>query len=117
LKQLTRDHTVAQMLVDRGEITPEEAATHPAHGHLTRFVGMGTESLPEAKIVELTPGDQLLLCSDGLSGMLTERQIQAILSEHAAPEEACRRLVAAANEAGGKDNITAVIVAVENGTM
>jgi PPM family protein phosphatase len=116
LEQLTKDHTIAQLLVDRGELAPGEAASHPTHGRLTRFVGMGTESLPETKAMSLTQGDQLLLCSDGLTGMLSDQQILAILSEHAAPEEACRQLIAAANEAGGKDNITALVVTLGNGT-
>jgi protein phosphatase len=115
LDRLTKDHTIAQLLVDRGQISPEEAASHATDDRLTRFVGMGTEPIPQTESIELIPGDHLLLCSDGLTGMLSDRQILEILSEQAAPEEACRRLIAAANAAGGKDNITAVIVAVGNG--
>jgi protein phosphatase len=114
LQQLTKDHTIAQLLVDRGELAPERAVSHPSHGQLTRFVGMATEAIPAAETIELVPGDRLLLCSDGLSGMLSDRQIMAILSEPSAPEELCRQLIAAANESGGKDNITAVVVAVGN---
>jgi PPM family protein phosphatase len=112
LECLTKDHTLAQLLADRGQITSHELATHSARGQLTRFVGMGTESLPDARLVTLAPGDRLLLCSDGLSSMLSDPQIRDILSQQAAPETACRQLIAAANHAGGKDNITAVVLAV-----
>ena len=110
LRRLTKDHTIAQLLLDRGELTPEEAAGHPSQSRLTRFVGMGTDAASETETIELAPGDRLLLCTDGLTGMITDQQILAILTEHSDPEGACRRLVAAANEAGGKDNITVVVM-------
>lgn len=112
LEQLTTDHTIAQLLVDRGELTPDEAAAHPGRAQLTRFVGMATEAIPETQNIDLSSGDWLLLCSDGLSGMLSDRQIQSILNQQTLPADACRDLIAAANQAGGKDNVTAVIVAM-----
>ena len=87
LERLTEDHTIVQLLVNHGQITLEEAACHPGHGQLTRFVGMGTEAVPETKNIELTPGDRLLLCSDGLTGMLTDQHILEILSRQAVPAE------------------------------
>ena len=112
LKQLTRDHTLIQLLIESHEITREEALTHPARGQLTRYVGMEGEPLPETKLVELRPGDKFLLCTDGLTGMLSDDAIQAIFKGRQTPKTICRRLVAAANEAGGKDNIALIVLTV-----
>ncbi len=110
LKQLTADHTLIQALLHAGEITPEEAATHPARGCLTRSVGMEGEPLPQARLLELRPRDLLMLCTDGLASVLSDDQILSILNEPAPLEKQCRRLVDAANGAGGKDNVTVVLL-------
>jgi PPM family protein phosphatase len=112
MQRLTRDHTVVQVLLDGGVITPDEAASHPARNQLTRFVGMTGEPLPDVRLVDLLPGDRLLLCTDGLSGLLADQQLQALLAQHSDPARACRRLIEAANAAGGNDNVTALVVAL-----
>ncbi len=114
LIQLTTDHSIVQLLIDNGEITPEEAKTHPARSQITQYVGMAGESLPEVQTIQLQPDDRLLLCTDGLTGMLADTEIAAILSEHPEPENACHPLINGANDAGGKDNITVVIVKISD---
>jgi protein phosphatase len=116
LRQITRDHSLVQLLMEEGELTPEEAERHPARSQLRRFVGMPGEALPETHRVKLQAGDCLLLCTDGLTDMLDDGDILAICQDQPLPEAACRALVAAANEAGGLDNITVLIVSVPQET-
>lgn len=111
LSQLTRDHSLAQELLDHGAIAENDVPSHFST-RLTRFVGMEGKSVPEARIVQLAPGDRLLLCSDGLSQPLGAQRLGEIASRQGTPAEICQSLVAAANEAGGADNITVVLVAV-----
>jgi protein phosphatase len=112
LEPVTQDHSYLQELLACGEITPDEAAAAVSNGGPTRFVGMWGEPVADVRPLELRPGDRLLLCSDGLTGMLRDQQLQTILTETPAPADACRRLIDAANAAGGKDNITALVLAV-----
>lgn len=109
LERLTQDHTVVGILLRGGEITPEEAKHHPARSRLSRYVGMQGVVYPDVRAVELANGDRLLLCSDGLTGMVEDAEIARILGSCADPEAACRALVDAANAAGGKDNVTVVV--------
>jgi len=110
LELQTRDHTVARMLLDIGEITHKEFRRHPGQARLTQAVGMGQEPMPEVQALDLEPGDWLLLCSDGLHGQVEDEDIAGLLTPPAPPEELCDRLVQAALEAGGGDNITALLV-------
>jgi serine/threonine protein phosphatase PrpC len=112
LRQLTDDHTLVNRMVKAGEITPAEAEVHPHRNVLVRALGTEPDVPLDEQDVGLLEGDRLLLCSDGLTGMLTEEQIQAILESTRAPQEAADRLVIAANRAGGVDNITVVVLDV-----
>jgi protein phosphatase len=110
LKQITTDHTVAQQFVDEGVLGPEDAETSQWANVLWNVVGCGSDELnPEAYKAELKLEDTLLLCTDGLSKHVSDEQIAQLLNTDVNAEEACRRLVDAANEAGGTDNITVVI--------
>jgi serine/threonine protein phosphatase PrpC len=113
LRLLTKDHSVVQELIDRGHITPEEAETHPARNRITASVGMPGDPSPDSRRVPLQAGDRILLCSDGLAGMIADEEIAHILGEKESPEQICTRLIDAANHAGGHDNITAVVLHAE----
>ena len=110
LERLTEDHTLVAELVGRGAITPEQARRHP-HRHVVTNVLGGDKAGVQVDVrrATLEAGDVLLLCSDGLTEMLDDERIAAVLMAETEPEAACERLVAEANEAGGKDNITAVV--------
>jgi PPM family protein phosphatase len=110
--QLTDDHTLVQHLVDEGQITREEAATHPQRSIITRAIGVSREVDVDSMSLDLEPGDQLLLCSDGLTGVVEDEVIESELTPEVDPEEALDRLVERANAAGGPDNITIVILRV-----
>ncbi|MEX0835802.1 MAG: Stp1/IreP family PP2C-type Ser/Thr phosphatase, partial [Nitriliruptor sp.] len=108
--QLTDDHTLVQHLVDEGQITREEAATHPQRSIITRAIGVSPHIEVDALSLELDPGDQLLLCSDGLTGVIDDDEIARQLATRDDPDETLQRLVDAANAGGGPDNITAVLL-------
>jgi protein phosphatase len=114
LEQLTTDHTVVGELVRRGRLTPEQAAIHPERSILTRAVGLDPRVLVDTPDpVGLRPGDQVLLCSDGLTEAVADDRIAELLSAGADGETACRSLIDAANTAGGPDNITVVLIRVD----
>jgi serine/threonine protein phosphatase PrpC len=108
--QLTRDHSVVGELLERGRIDPEEAENHAARGEITRYVGMEEKAHPHIRSFALRKDDRLLLCTDGLTDMVDEKTIAAILRKQGDPDPACEALIGAANNAGGHDNITVVII-------
>ena len=111
LRQVTHDHTVTAELVSRGVLRPEQAAQHRLRHVITNVVGGNEAGIDvEAHALEVHAGDRLLLCSDGLTEMVTKEAIAATLRAEPDPEAACTKLLAQANEAGGRDNITVLIV-------
>ncbi|NJM76400.1 MAG: serine/threonine-protein phosphatase [Acaryochloridaceae cyanobacterium RU_4_10] len=110
LQQLTQDHSLANLLLDYHAISPEEVTYHPSRNQLTHYVGMAQPAQPEVHLVALQPGDRLLLCSDGLTNMLSQDQILTILNEQASSQICCQRLIEWANLLGGKDNITCIVI-------
>jgi protein phosphatase len=110
LHQLTRDHTMARAMVEMGLLTRQQAATHRLRHVLTQSLGAGTKTPdPEVQHLQLADGDILLVCTDGLTEMVPEGQIAEVLGREENADGACRQLVQLALEAGGKDNVTAVV--------
>ncbi len=111
--QLTKDHSYVQEQVDAGLLTPEQARVHPYSNVITRCVGAGSEVVPDLYFGTLNAGDVLLLASDGLTGMLEDEQLVRILEAGEGPQSWVDRMIAEANRRGGLDNITAIIVKIE----
>ena len=110
VRQITRDHTHVQRMVDAGMLTREEAAGHRLRNVLTNVLGGETRSVDvERHQLRLESGDELLLCSDGLTGVVTDEEIAGILAGSASASEACRRLVDCALERDAPDNVTALV--------
>lgn len=110
IRQITTDHSLVERLVALGQIKPDEARVHPQRNVIYRTIGDKEEAEIDFFIQKLSPGDSLLLCSDGLSGKVEDSEILQIVSLSRSPQEACERLVQAANDHGGDDNITVIIV-------
>ena len=112
LEQVSVDHSVVQELIDAGEITPDQAAVHPERHVITRALGSPEGIAPDFFLLPLPSVERLLLCSDGVTGMIEDKEIEDILETVADPRDAADRLVRAAVEAGGRDNATAIVVDV-----
>ncbi len=113
LRCLTTDHTVAMLQLKRGEISNEDYAASPYKKTLTQAIGVTPEIRPDIAEVRIASGDLMLLCSDGLHRMVPDKRIAEILGEETSLERRAKALIAAANDAGGKDNITVQLVPIE----
>jgi len=109
--QITRDDTYVQLLVDEGRITPEEANTHPQKSLLMRALD-GRDADPEYSVRQAVSGDRYLLCSDGLSGVVSDETIASTMREYSDPNQCAERLVQLALRGGGPDNITVIVADV-----
>lgn len=112
IEQVTRDHSLVQRLIELDQLTPEEALEHPQQNVLYRAIGQSDTLEVDALTRRLTANSHLLLCSDGLWGLLDDSTILSVIRENPEPQTACDKLVAMANSMGGKDNITAVMLHV-----
>jgi serine/threonine protein phosphatase PrpC/ribosomal protein L40E len=112
MQQLTTDHSMVQQLVSIGKISPEDARNHPQRNVIYRSLGEKPQVEMDIYTQTLKPGDKLLLCSDGLTGMLNDPKIQILIHEAPSPQTACDYLVDAANLDGGEDNISVILVEV-----
>ncbi len=109
LKQITKDHSIVQQLIDSGTITQEQSRFHPQRNLITRAVGTEKNVLIDYNTLDFGEKDCILICSDGLSSYVDEKDILDIL-ENTKSSEAVDKLIAAANESGGKDNVTVVLI-------
>lgn len=114
LTQVTIDHSLVNELVKHGDITEEEARNYPQNNIITRAIGVSADARVEVNRFDLGAGDQILLCSDGLSKMITREQMMGVLESDLSLTEKCSQLIKMANEAGGLDNITVLIGLAED---
>jgi protein phosphatase len=112
LEQLTEDHTLVARMVKEGKIPAEEAERHPQRNIVTRVLGAASEVSVDLLAIDLNDGDRLLVCSDGLNSMVDRGDIEAVLERKRDPQVAADALVELANEAGGEDNTTVLVIDV-----
>ena len=109
MKQITEDHSLVEMMVRTGEIKREEARNHPNKNVITRAIGAGETVEVDYFEVDVAEGDLILLCSDGLSNIVPEEEISAVLMDSADAESACRDLMELALSRGAPDNVTIIV--------
>ncbi len=113
IRQVTLDHSMVEELVRSGDLTPQEARRHPRKNVITRAVGVGDTVLPDFFEIELAEGEQVLLCSDGLSNMIQDEELYSIVASDRSLDDRVKYLIDRANYYGGYDNIAAVLVVNE----
>ncbi|MBQ8835139.1 MAG: Stp1/IreP family PP2C-type Ser/Thr phosphatase [Oscillospiraceae bacterium] len=112
IQQITRDHSLVQLMVDRGELTPEMAKTYPGKNFITRAIGTETTILCDIFHLDVAKGDFLLLCSDGLSNMMDDQEILFEVVHGVNKQHCCKRLLDIAKNRGAPDNVTSVLVLI-----
>jgi PPM family protein phosphatase len=112
LKQITEDHSLLNDYIKANKLTPEEIEAFPHKNVIVRALGMKDKVAVDLVRVEPRPGDVFLLCSDGLSGMISDAQMQEIMVRNHDLEQACEELIEQANAAGGTDNVTCILARV-----
>jgi protein phosphatase len=117
LKLLTRDHSIVSRMQELGKLTEEQAAAHPQRNVLYRALGQIEYTEPDLYSYSLLDSSNLLICSDGLWGIISEKQISTLITESQTPQIACTKLIEAANRAGGPDNISAIVVRFPEGVI
>ena len=116
IEQLTRDHSLVQRLIELGQLTPEEAIEHPQRNVLYRAIGQGDVLDVDALTRQLTPGSYLLICSDGLWNLVSNEELLSMVLNHGSNTQlACQSLIDLANERGGTDNISVILVRIPEG--
>lgn len=111
IRQITLDHSLVEELIRTGQLDPLKVRNHPEKNIITRALGASEEAIPDFFEIELHMDEKILMCSDGLSNMVEDDEIQNIIIEAEQPEAAVTRLIDRANYYGGKDNIAALVVA------
>jgi protein phosphatase len=117
LASLTRDHSLVAKMVREGFLTPRQARVHPRRNVILRALGMESRLVVDLSSPDLRAGDRVLLCTDGLTSHLEDEELEGILVRVRDTEECCRSLVAEANARGGEDNVTVVVIDLEEGDL
>jgi len=114
IRRITRDHSLVDRLIELGQISAEEALTHPQRNVLYRAVGQAGTLEVDTYLQSMPGSSYLLLCSDGLWSVVPETEIVEVINSAPSPQAACQKLIQMANDRGGEDNITAVLVAIRS---
>ena len=112
IRQITKDHSLVQMMVDRGELTPELAKTYPGKNYITQAVGTESMVMCDLYHLDVAKGDYLLLCSDGLSNLLDDQEILFEIVHGVKKQNCCKRLLDIAKMRGAPDNVTCVLIEI-----